>query len=67
MAEKGLARQPQQHRGILADAPEHREVLKLIERLAHDVDRLIFEFGKVVHLILMPSSPKMCESRIQLC
>ena len=45
VAEKGLARQPQQDGRILADAPEHGEVLELVERLAQDVNALVFEFG----------------------
>ena len=49
MAEKGFARQPQQHGGVLADAPQHGEVLELVERFAEDVDGLVFEFGEVVH------------------
>ena len=43
MAEKGLARQPEQDGGILADAPEHGEVLKFVESLAQDVDALVFQ------------------------
>ena len=44
VAEERLARQPQQHGRVLADAPQHGEVLKLVERLAQDVDALVFEF-----------------------
>ena len=49
VAEERFARQPQQHGRILADAPEHREVLKLVERLAQDVNALVFEFRKIIH------------------
>lgn len=43
--EERLAREPEQHGGILANAPQHGEVLELVERLAEDVDALILEFG----------------------
>src|SRR5262249_54514197 len=49
VAEKSLACQPQQDRGILADAPEHGQVLEFVEGLAQDVNALVFEFGEVVH------------------
>ena len=49
MAEKGLAGQPQQHGGILADAPEHGQVFEFVEGLAQDVNALIFQFRKIVH------------------
>ena len=44
MAEKGLARQPEQNGGVFADAPEHGEVFKLVESLAQDVDALVLQF-----------------------
>ena len=37
-----LAREPQHHGGILANAPKHGQVLKLVKRLPHDVDALVF-------------------------
>ena len=49
MAEKCLARQPQQDGGILADAPEHGEILKFVESLAENVDALVLQLGKVIH------------------
>jgi len=39
-----LARQPQQHGRVFANAPEHAQALKLVERLAQDVDALVFQF-----------------------
>src|ERR1035437_2794556 len=42
--EKGLAGQPQQHRRVLANAPQHRQALKLVERLPQDIDALALEF-----------------------
>jgi len=45
VAEKGLARQPQQNGGILSNAPEHCEILESVKRLAQDVYALVFEFG----------------------
>ena len=47
--EEGLAGQPQQHRAVLADRPEHHELLELAIRLAQDVDALGFEFVEMIH------------------
>jgi len=44
VAEEGLARQPQQHGRVFANAPQHRQAFKLVERLAQDVDALVFQF-----------------------
>ena len=44
MAEERLAGEPEQHGRVFADAPEHGEVVELVERLAEDVDALAFEF-----------------------
>ena len=49
MPEERLARQPQQHGRVLANRPEHGQVLKLVERLAHDVNALLFEFTEIIH------------------
>ncbi|MCY1307910.1 hypothetical protein D9M70_578760 [compost metagenome] len=40
---KGLARQVQQHRGILADRIEHDRALELGGHFAEDVDRFVLE------------------------
>ena len=50
VAEERLAREPQQDGRVLADAPEHREVVELVERLAQDVNRLILERVQVIVL-----------------
>ena len=44
MAEEGLARQPQHHGRVFANAPQHGQAVELVERLAQDVDALAFEF-----------------------
>ncbi len=43
VTEKRFARQPQQHGRVLTDAPQHREVFKFVECLAHDVNALILQ------------------------
>ena len=50
--EERLARQPEQDRGILADAPQHRQTFKLVIRLAQDVDALILQFVQRLNHIL---------------
>ncbi len=42
MTEERLAGEPGHDHGVLADAPEHGEVVDLVERLAEDEDALLF-------------------------
>src|ERR1700675_4966921 len=48
-AEKGLARQPDHHVGILAQRPQQRELLQPRERFPEDVDALGLERVQMVH------------------
>jgi hypothetical protein len=45
MAEKCLPGEPEQDSRVFSDTPEHGEVLEFVERLAHDVNALVFQFG----------------------
>jgi hypothetical protein len=58
VAQKRLARQPEHGGGILANAPEHGQVLEPVERLAQDINALIFQLGKGIHVIFLYSQPK---------
>jgi hypothetical protein len=49
MAKKSFASKPEQDGGVLANAPQHREIFKFVERLSEDVNALIFEFRKIIH------------------
>src|SRR5262249_54248929 len=48
VAEERLAREPEQYRRILADAPQHRRTLEPVESLADDVDALALERGEMI-------------------
>ena len=49
MTEERLARQPEQHRAVLADRPEHHQLLELPVCLAEDVYALCFQLVQLVH------------------
>ena len=49
MAEKRLARQPQQHSGIFAHRPEHGEIIEMLIGFAKDIDALVFQLTQVLH------------------
>jgi putative membrane protein len=47
--EEGLARQPEEDGGVLADGPQHAEALEVAESFPKDVDALLLELIEVVH------------------
>ena len=49
VAEERLAREPEQDRAVLADRPQHAQVLELRVRLAKDEDALTLQLVEVVH------------------
>ena len=49
MAEEGFARQPEQHGAVLADRPQHAQVLEVAIGLTQDVYALGLEFFQVIH------------------
>ena len=46
--EERLAGEPQEHRGVLAHGPQHREVVEVLVGLAKDVDALVFQLSEMV-------------------
>ena len=49
MAEERLARQPQEHRRILAHRPQHAEISEMTVRLAQDIHALLFQGSETIH------------------
>ena len=49
MSEKGLTRQPEQHRAVLADRPEHAQVAKLAIGFAQQMHAFGFQFIELIH------------------
>ena len=49
MAEEGLAGQPDHDIAVLAERPQHAELVDAVERLAQDIDALRFQLVEMVH------------------
>jgi hypothetical protein len=50
VTKKRLFREPDHGVGILAERPQHRELLDAVKGLAQDVDAFAFELIEVVHI-----------------
>ena len=55
--EEGLARQPQQDRGVLANGPQHAQALEVTKRFPEDVNALLLELIEVIELAHVSVAP----------
>jgi hypothetical protein len=49
MAEKCLAREPEQHGRVFAHGPEHGKIVEMLIGLPKDVHALVFKLAKMLH------------------
>src|SRR5215218_1453210 len=61
MPEECLPREPQEHRAVLTDGPEHAQVLEVGVRLPENVHTPVFQLIQMVHARHQTRSP-ICAS-----